>query len=356
MQFKNILITGGAGFVGSSLAVLFKRTFSNIIVTSFDNLARRGSELNLARLKSNGIEFIHGDIRCREDLEGLNNFDLLIDCSAEASVLAGYHGSPFPVIMHNLTGTINCMEECRKQNAAFLFLSTSRVYPIETVNNIPWVEEETRFSWRDNIELPGLTNNGITENFPTDGARSVYGATKLSAELLLQEYAYSYKMPVIINRCGILTGPWQMGKVDQGVVTLWVARHIFKKKLKYIGFGGTGKQVRDMLHLDDLFDLILKQIAKMEYWRGDVYNVGGGKTVSTSLLELTQHCENITGKQIIIDPEEKTSSVDIRIYLTDTSKAHNDFGWSPQRGVKTIISDIAAWIDSNHDQLRPVLS
>ncbi|MFC1827845.1 NAD-dependent epimerase/dehydratase family protein [Thermodesulfobacteriota bacterium] len=353
-QFKKILITGGAGFVGSSLAVLFRKAFTNIQITSFDNLKRRGGELNLLRLKEHNIEFVHGDIRCREDLEELNDFDLLIDCSAEASVLAGITGSPLPIIMHNLLGTINCIEECRKRNSAFMFLSTSRVYPIEAINELSWKEGQSRYIWTADNDLPGFSQKGISEEFSTNGARSIYGATKLSGELILQEYAYSYKMPAMINRCGILTGPWQMGKVDQGVVTLWVARHIFNKNLKYIGFGGTGKQVRDMLHVDDLFGLILKQASKMELWDGRSYNVGGGNAVSSSLLELTNICEQITGKKIIIEPKKKTSSVDIRIYISDTTKVQNDFGWTAQRDVPKIVTDITKWITNNYSNLETV--
>ena len=199
-QFKKILITGGAGFVGSSLAVLFRKAFTEIQITSFDNLKRRGGELNLLRLKEHNIEFVHGDIRCREDLEELNDFDLLIDCSAEASVLAGITGSPLPIIMHNLLGTINCIEECRKRNSAFMFLSTSRVYPIEAINELSWKEGQSRYIWTADNDLPGFSQKGISEEFSTNGARSIYGATKLSGELILQEYAYSYKMPAMINR------------------------------------------------------------------------------------------------------------------------------------------------------------
>ena len=147
-----------------------------------------------------------------------------------------------------------------------------------------------------------------------------------------------------------------MGKVDQGVVTLWVARHIFNKNLKYIGFGGTGKQVRDMLHVEDLFNLILKQTSRMELWDGRFYNVGGGNAVSASLLELTDICEQTTGKKIIIEPEEKTSSVDIRIFISDTTKVQSDFGWNAQRDVHQIVSDITKWITNNYSNLETVFA
>ena len=127
-------------------------------------------------------------------------------------------------------------------------------------------------------------------------------------------------MAAIINRCGVLAGPWQMGKVDQGVVTLWVARHAFGQPLRYIGFGGLGKQVRDVLHVDDLFDLLLLQMARPARWDGRVYNVGGGNDVSASLLELTEICRRETGREIPIAEVPETSSVDLRIYVGDSRR------------------------------------
>src|SRR5262249_36295214 len=157
--------------------------------------------------------------------EMLPDFDLLIDCSAEPSVQAGLDGSPMYLLNTNLIGTINCLEVARRRGAAFMFLSTSRVYPITTLNAIPFRENTSRFYWDTALHIPGFSEHGIAENFPLDGVRSFYGVSKLASELLLQEYIYTYNMTAIINRCGLLAGPWQMGKVDQGVVTLWVARH-----------------------------------------------------------------------------------------------------------------------------------
>jgi CDP-paratose 2-epimerase len=350
------LITGGAGFVGSNLSVALKEAFPSVAVTAFDNLKRRGSELNLPRLRQHGIAFVHGDVRCREDIEQLSAFDLLIDCSAEPSVQAGLDASPMPVIANNLIGTIHCMEAARRNDAALLFLSTSRVYPIATLNRLAFSEEETRFHWTGEESVPGFSVEGVAENFPLDGPRSLYGATKLASELLLQEYAFSYKMPVIINRCGILAGPWQMGKVDQGVVTLWLARHAFDRELTYTGYGGQGKQLRDMLHTSDLFDLLCRQLARPSAWDGRVYNVGGGRAVCASLLELTPMCREITGKTVAVHNRPETSPVDLRIYVTDHRRVTADFDWRPRRTVRDILSDIHVWLQSNRDGLRDILA
>ena len=214
----------------------------------------------------------------------------MIDCSAEPSVQAGLGGSPRSVLDTNLVGTINCLEAARARGAAFLFLSTSRIYPIAALNDLPFVETETRFRWDEAPGIAGFSRRGIAEGFTLDGARSFYGTSKLAGEQLIQEYVFSYGMRALIDRCGVIAGPWQMGKVDQGVITLWVARHYFGRPLRYTGFGGQGKQVRDILHVHDLFDLLLLQLEAPERWDGRVYNVGGGNEVSVSLRELTELC------------------------------------------------------------------
>ncbi|HEY3325268.1 MAG TPA: NAD-dependent epimerase/dehydratase family protein [Planctomycetota bacterium] len=354
MKLARILITGGAGFVGSNLALRFRRHVPTCEVLALDNLKRRGSELNIRRLTAEGIQFQHGDVRCPEDLAELPKLDLLIDCSAEPSVQAGTRGSPLPVITNNLTGTVNCLEAARRTGAAFLFLSTSRVYPIKSLNEAPFRETATRFEWSDTGV--GLSSAGVTEAFPLEGARSIYGATKLSGELLIQEYVANCGMRALINRCGVLAGPWQMGKVDQGVITLWVAHHFFGKPLSYIGFGGAGKQVRDILHVDDLFELLLRQLDRPDAWDGRVYNIGGGRQVSVSLLELTELCRKATGRQIDIKSVPETSAVDVRIYLSDCGKARRDFGWQPNHSPEQLVSDIFQWLRQNETALRPVFA
>src|SRR5882762_10114229 len=138
---RNILITGGAGFVGSSIAIELKTKYPAYTVTALDNLKRRGSELNISRLAAAGVKFLHGDIRNREDLESINeNVDCIIEASAEPSVLAGIDGMPDYLLNTNLVGTINCLNLAVKKKAAFIFLSTSRIYPIENIENIRFTE------------------------------------------------------------------------------------------------------------------------------------------------------------------------------------------------------------------------
>jgi CDP-paratose 2-epimerase len=356
MDFKNLLITGGAGFVGSNLAILFREAHPELSVTVLDNLKRRGSELNLPRLRHAGAHFRHGDIRTTGDFDDLPPFDLMIDCSAEPSVQAGLGGSPRSVLDTNLIGTINCLEAARDRGAAFLFLSTSRIYPITPLNDLPCIETETRFEWDEAPGIAGFSKRGIAEDFTLGGARSFYGTSKLASEQLIQEYVFSYGMRALIDRCGVIAGPWQMGKVDQGVITLWVARHYFGRSLCYIGFGGNGKQVRDVLHVHDLFDLLLLQLDAPGRWDGRVYNVGGGNEVSVSLRELTGLCVQETGKTVPITSVAATAAVDLRVYVTDAGKAEVDFGWRPTRGTARIVRDIRAWIEEHEETLKSTLA
>src|SRR5260370_5597585 len=262
---ETVLITGGAGFVGSTLAIAIRRAHPGTSVIAFDNLRRRGSEMNLRRLKAEGVRFVHGDVRTLADLAAIRPApDLILECSAEPSVLAGYGGSPEYLIHTNLTGCFHCLEIARQAKADFLFVSTSRVYPVAPVNGLSFEETETRYGLRPAQSVAGASEYGIAEEFPLHGARSLYGMTKLAAEFMVAEYGDAYGIRFVIDRCGLLTGPWQMAKADQGVVAFWVAAHCLNRGLKYSGFGGTGKHARDFLHIDRFCDLVLDQIANSD--------------------------------------------------------------------------------------------
>lgn len=354
---KTILITGGAGFVGSSLALAFKEKYQDYEVICFDNLKRRGSELSIKRLSAKNIKFIHGDIRNKEDFDSISvPVDLIIEASAEPSVLAGINSTPDYLLNTNLLGTINCLNYAVKNKSDFVFLSTSRVYPINRIEEIKFEESETRFSIASPQDLQGISRDGISEEFPINGYRSLYGASKLSSELIIAEYNHFYGIKTVINRCGVLTGPWQMGKIDQGVVVLWVARHFWKKPLSYIGFGGQGKQVRDLLHVDDLFRLLDNQTHNMQIFSGGTFNVGGGNEVSLSLKELTGVCETVTGNKIAIESVSEGRQADIRIYITDNAKIRAISGWTPQIPPARIIEEVFQWIRENENDLKAILS
>ncbi|THB77221.1 MAG: NAD-dependent epimerase/dehydratase family protein [Desulfobulbaceae bacterium] len=351
----NILITGGAGFVGSSLARSFKVADPTCRITVFDNLKRRGSEFNLADFREMGIYFVHGDIRSPSDFNQLagSDFDVLVEASAEPSVLAGTDGESRYLFETNLGGTYNCLEFARKHVQRVIFISTSRVYSIPDLLEVPLREDPTRYEIDSQAELPaGLSEAGIAENFSTERFRSLYGMTKRASEMLIQEYCAQFDLEAVINRCGVIAGPGQWGKTDQGVFSLWVANHFFQKPLTYTGFNGLGKQVRDLLHPLDLFDLLEKQIVDMGDGSGEIYNVGGGHAHSVSLMEYTQICRTVVGHEISIGSRPDTASVDIPYYVSDNKQVEKRYDWKPTRDPQLIVTQIAGWLEQNQRLLK----
>jgi CDP-paratose 2-epimerase len=187
------------------------------------------------------------------------------------------------------------------------------------------------------------------------GPRSLYGLTKFAGEGLIEEYRGGFGLHAAINRCSVIAGPWQMGKVDQGVVALWVLRHFFGKPLKYIGYGGKGKQVRDVLHVADLCELVGEQISDFDRWDGWLGNVGGGLEVSASLQELTAACRKIVGREVPVGAEPENRQADLRIFLADCSKLFARTNWRPKRDVTQIITDIFEWVRAHEKALQPLV-
>jgi CDP-paratose 2-epimerase len=349
-----VLVTGGAGLIGAHVATALAREAPHAHVVALDNLRRRGSELNVARLEEHGVEFVHGDVRQADDLalDG-RAIDWIIDCSAEASVAASQR-RPEYVIQTNLGGTVCCLDLARRHNARMVFLSTSRVYPIGLLNGIAVIEDETRFAIAPAQSLAGVTTNGIAEAFPLHGARSVYGASKLAAELLIAEYGAAYALQYVIDRFGVVAGPGQMGTGEQGVFTYWLARHYFGGELTYRGWGGTGKQVRDLLHVEDLWRLLAAQIERWEVVQGKTYNAGGGAAVSLSLQEATRLCQDITGRLLPMHGRAEADAADVRLYQTDHAAVTADTGWRPGRDATTILGDTFTWMRDNEPRLAPL--
>jgi len=351
-----ILITGGAGFVGSTLALMLRQDLPDVDVLAFDNLRRRGSELAIGRLRAAGVRFVHGDVRNPEDLGDVGGFDLLIECSAEPSVHAGYEGSPAYVLRTNLDGTLHCLEAARQHHADLIFLSTSRVYPIAPLRSLPLERRGSRFEIAEPQAGPGWSCRGITTGFPLTGHRSLYGATKLASELVIEEYHEMYGLRTVINRCGVIAGPWQMGKVDQGFMALWAARHLFGGALSYVGFGGDGLQVRDVLHAADLYDPIKIQMNNLARFNGMLFNVGGGRQCSTSLAELTALCAERAKRTLAMGRQVETNAADIPYYVTDNSAVSEATGWAPRRGLTRILDDIFGWLQEHRAVVEPILS
>ena len=350
-----VLVTGGAGFVGSNVCVSLAERHADWEVVALDNLHRRGSELNLPRLREARVSFMHGDVRDEGDLLAVGEIDALVEASAEPSVLAGLDGGLNYLVGTNVTGAFTCLELCRRNGSQLVFLSTSRVYPIAALRNLEYAEGETRYELADVQEAEGASGSGIAEGFPLHGTRTLYGATKLAAEHLITEYVEAFGLRAVVNRCGVIAGPWQMGKVDQGVFAHWMLAHHFDRPLSYLGFGGSGKQVRDLLHVDDLVDLIEEQLTDPERWTGALFNVGGGRECSLSLLELTGLCREITGRPIEVRSVNEGRPGDVPIYISDCSALYAYTAWRPRRGPRAILEDISQWISANEEALRGAL-
>ena len=307
-----ILITGGCGFVGSNLAIYFKNNQIGTQINSLDNLSRRGTLLNLNRLKKNKIKNFKLDISNSKAVESLPKYDLIVDCCAEAAVEASKKEVD-KVFNTNLVGTFNILKKCSKDKSKLIFLSSSRVYAIKKLLKL-----------KKNKSL-------ISEKFDTSGAKSIYGFSKLSSENLIHEFSFLHKIKYIITRFGLIAGPWQFGKQEQGVVSLWVWRHINNKKLNYIGFGGKGSQVRDVLHISDVCRLISLQIKKINSIHNLTMNAGGGSINAISLKNLTKICEKVTSNKIKIFSKKTTSNYDIPYYVTNNSKVKKIYKWYPKK-------------------------
>jgi CDP-paratose 2-epimerase len=338
------LVTGGAGFVGANVCVSLASRDHEVV--ALDSLRRNGSELNVPRLREAGVAFAHGDVRQPSDLRAAGEIEALVECSAEPSVLAGA-GDPDFTVHTNLLGAHNCLELARRHDAQLVFLSTSRVYPVGPLNDLAYTEGETRFQLSDEQPFPGASASGISEAFPLEGARTLYGATKLAAELLVTEYNDTFGLRTTIDRCGVIAGPWQMGKVDQGVYTHWVLSHYLRRDLSYIGYGGRGKQVRDVLHVDDLVELVAEQLGRPDHWSGATVNVGGGPERSLSLREATEICAELTGNAIEVGSVVDPRPGDVPLYVSDCARLSSRTEWTPTRDPRRTLEDIFNWIHDN---------
>lgn len=350
----NVLITGICGFVGSVLAKAWREAAPDVSIFGLDNLSRQGSETNRILLQKHGVVICHGDLRLTSDVEALPPVDWVIDAAANPCVLSGVdaHTSSRQLMEHNLIGTVNLLEYCKRYRAGCILLSSSRVYSSSALAAVAVEPREAAFHLAHGQVLPrGLSASGLREEFSTAPPLSLYGSSKLSSEILALEYGEAFDFPVWINRCGLMAGAGQFGRADQGIVAYWINAWLRRQPLTYLGFGGRGYQVRDCLHPRDLLPLIHRQIAAGNASGSRVFNLGGGTTHAFSLSNLSRWCENRYGQHAVgHDPQQRR--FDIPWLVMDASLAKEVWGWSPRTSLEEIFTEIALHAESNPDWLE----
>jgi CDP-paratose 2-epimerase len=387
-----ILITGICGFVGTTIATGLREHRASAEIAGVDSFVRPGSETNRLALKRAGAVVVHGDVRQASDVDALPPADWVIDAAANPSVLAGVdgHASSRQVVEHNLGGTINVLEYCRRHRAGLILLSTSRVYSIAAQLALPLRKGTRAFALDASAALPpGVSAAGIAEPFSTEPPLSLYGATKRASEQLALEYASAFGFPVWIDRCGVLAGAGQFARPDQGIFSYWIHSWAARRPLKYIGYGGL--QVRDCLHPRDLVPLLLKQIADPAFdlppeggsygssydlppeggsygssydlppeggsygtasgassvasgfsrKASRIFNVSGGSASATSLRECSDWCAARFGAHTVTESGE-TRPFDLPWTVLDSAACNERWGWTPTMPRDAIFEEIAA--------------
>jgi CDP-paratose 2-epimerase len=344
-----IVITGVCGFVGSELALELGRRFAGAQIAGVDNFSRPGSEGTRPRLKAAGVVVKHGDVRCASDVDALGDADWLIDAAANPSVLAGVDGrtNSRQAVEHNLGGTLQVLEYCKARGAGLVLLSTSRVYSVKALKALPLTVHEDAFVPDEAAAWPpGASGAGVTEDFSTAAPISLYGATKLASEVMALEYGDAFELPIVVNRCGVLAGPGQFGTGEQGIFSFWVRAWASGRPLAYLGFDGTGHQVRDALHPSDLADLVERQIRAGAGASG-VWNIGGGSANAMSLARLSAWCTDRFGPRPLA-ADRVARKWDVPWLVMDPARAATRFGWSVTIPIAAILEEIV-----EHHRLHP---
>jgi CDP-paratose 2-epimerase len=349
-----VLITGICGFVGSTLAEALLDASPGIEIVGIDNFIRPGSEVNRLRLRARGVRLHHGDIRAAADFEALPAVDWVLDAAANPSVLAGTDGqsSSRQVVEHNLGGTINLLEYCKRHGAGFILLSTSRVYSIAPLAELPVESVGSAYRPRAGVDWPvGISESGVSELFSTAPPISLYGSTKLASELLALEYGATFGFPVWIDRCGVLAGAGQFGRPDQGIFAYWINAWLRRRPLSYIGFAGTGHQVRDCLHPRDLVPVLQRQMeGGVASGQPRVLNFGGGTASAMSLAELSAWCaERFGAHEVTTVPAPRR--FDVPWLVMDARQAETAWGWRPRTPVAAILEEIAQHAEAHPEWL-----
>ena len=334
---KKYLITGGAGFIGSNYAArLIKRGES---ITIFDNLSRPGSRLNLnwlGTIKKESFDLVEADIRDKEAImAAAQDVDVIIHLAGQVAVTTSVI-NPRDDFEVNAEGTFNVLEAARnsEKQPIVLYSSTNKVYG--GMEDIKVVENDTNYQY---VDFP----NGISEEFPLD-FHSPYGCSKGSGDQYVRDYFRIYDLPTVVLRQSCIYGPRQFGIEDQGWLAWFIIAVLTEKK---ISIYGNGKQVRDVLYIDDLLDAYDLCIEKINISAGQVYNIGGGPNQKISVWkEFSPILEEMIKKKIPVNWGDWRPG-DQKIYVSDICKAQNDLGWQPKVNVRAGLQLLYDWANEN---------
>lgn len=333
-----VLITGGAGFIGCNAAKRFLDRGDEVIV--FDDLSRKGTDKNLEWLKGqNGqLVFKKGDIRNQKLVESLfrdfGRIDLVLHMAAQVAVTTSLI-NPREDFEINALGTFNLLEAVRnsRQRPIIINASTNKVYG--KIESAKMSEKKNRYQYNN---LP----YGVSEKMPLD-FYSPYGCSKGAADQYINDYLRIYRLKTINFRQSCIYGPRQFGVEDQG----WVAHFIISAVMnRPITIYGDGKQVRDILCVDDLIDAFLLATKNLRTTCGGSYNIGGGPANAISLLEFVRLLERILDKKITVKFGDWRPG-DQKVYISDIRLAKKDFGWRPKIEIEKGVGSLIKWVKEN---------
>jgi CDP-paratose 2-epimerase len=334
------LITGGCGFIGSNLARSLLNDGEHVVV--FDNLSRKGTARNLDWLSSQqepGFRFVQGDVRdfaALRDLVAENRFARVFHFAAQVAVTTSVE-NPREDFEVNALGTLNLLEAVRLsgQKPTVLFTSTNKVYG--GMEDVRIADRGTNYDYEDLV-------NGVGEDRPLD-FHSPYGCSKGTGDQYVRDYARIYDIPTVVFRMSCQYGPRQFGNEDQG----WVAHFIIAAaKNRDINIYGDGKQVRDILYIDDLVAAFKAASGSISRTRGRVYNIGGGRANTISLLELTAILEEMHLRKIRLKFGDWRPG-DQPVYISDIRRAEEEFCWKPAITKYEGIRKLADWVKQNQE-------
>ena len=335
---SSYLITGGAGFIGSNY--VYRLLSRGEKVAIFDNLSRPGAQKNLDWLNTlfgkDSFEFHQGDIR---DVETVNRVvaqrDIIVHLAGQVAVTTSVE-NPREDFEINAQGTLNILEAARqnKKQPIVIYASTNKVYG--GLEDLGVLENATRYSFSD---LP----NGINENRALD-FHSPYGCSKGSGDQYVHDYARIFNLPTVVFRQSCIYGKRQFGIEDQGWVAWFVIAAILGKTLSIYG---DGKQVRDLLFIDDLLDAYDSAIACINTSSGQIFNIGGGFKNTVSIWKEFQPILELNiGKKINVKFGDWRPG-DQKIYFSDIKKAKLELGWNPKVNINDGVNQLSNWVNEN---------